>query len=138
MKHKFIVNHDWYFTIEFKLIYVIFKLKEKASEQIMRRRLKDYSNLYKFYKKILNDLVDIHEDSNHKIILNDNITHFNKVLYYLWNFTSTLFDLNKLLKKIKIIWYDIFDWRYVKAFEKIEMHIKVFTNYKMLKSIYEN
>ena len=49
----------------------------------MRRRLKDYSNLYKFYKKILNDLVDIHEDSNHKIILNDNITHFNKVLYYL-------------------------------------------------------
>ena len=32
MKHKLIINHDWYFTTKFKLIYVIFKLKEKASE----------------------------------------------------------------------------------------------------------
>ena len=30
----------------------------------MRRRLKDYSNLYEFYKKILNDLTDIHENSD--------------------------------------------------------------------------
>ena len=64
MKHKFIVNHDWYFTIEFKLIYVIFKLKEKTSEQTMKRRLKNCSNLYEFYKKILNDLINIHENSN--------------------------------------------------------------------------
>ena len=64
MKHKLIINHDWYFTIKFKLIYVIFKLKEKTSEQTMRRRLKDYSNSYEFYKKILNDLIDIHENSN--------------------------------------------------------------------------
>ena len=64
MKHKLIINHDWYFTIKFKLIYVIFKLKEKALEQTMRRRLKSYSNLYEFYKKILNDLTDIHENSD--------------------------------------------------------------------------
>ena len=30
----------------------------------MKRRLKDYSNLYEFYKEILNDLIDIHENSN--------------------------------------------------------------------------
>ena len=30
----------------------------------MKRRLKDYSNSYEFYKKILNDLIDIHENSN--------------------------------------------------------------------------
>ena len=34
-------------------------------------------------------------------MLNDNITYFNKILYRLQNFTSTLFDLNKLLKKNK-------------------------------------
>ena len=64
IKHKLIVNHDWYSMIEFKLIYVIFRLKEKALKQTMRRRLKDYSNLYEYYKEILNDLADIHEDSN--------------------------------------------------------------------------
>ena len=64
MKHKLIINHDWYFTIEFKLIYVIFKLKEKASEQTMKRRLKDCSNLYEYYKKILNDLINIYENSD--------------------------------------------------------------------------
>ena len=30
----------------------------------MKRRLKDYSNSYEFYKKVLNDLTDIHENSN--------------------------------------------------------------------------
>ena len=64
MKYKLIVNHDWYFTIKFKLTYIIFKLKGKALEQTMRRRLRDYSNSYKFYKKILNDLIDIYKNSN--------------------------------------------------------------------------
>ena len=30
----------------------------------MRRRLKDYLNLYEFYKEILNDLIDIYENSD--------------------------------------------------------------------------
>ena len=30
----------------------------------MKRKLRDYSNLYEFYKKILNDLIDIHENLN--------------------------------------------------------------------------
>ena len=30
----------------------------------MKRRLRDFSNLYKFHKKILNDLIDIHENLN--------------------------------------------------------------------------
>ena len=30
----------------------------------MKRRLRDYSNLYEFYKEILNDLIDIHENLN--------------------------------------------------------------------------
>ena len=30
----------------------------------MKRKLKEYSNLYKFYKKILNDLIDIYENSD--------------------------------------------------------------------------
>ena len=64
MKHKLIINHDWYFTIEFKLVYVIFKLKEKALKQTMRRRLRGYLNSYEYYKKILNDLTDIHKNSD--------------------------------------------------------------------------
>ena len=64
MKYKFIINHDWYSIIEFKLIYVIFKLKEKTLKQTMRRRLKDYSNLYIFYAKIINDLINIYENLN--------------------------------------------------------------------------
>ena len=64
MKHKLIINHDCYFTIEFKLIYVIFRLKKKVSKQTIKRRLKDYLNLYEFYKKVLNDLIDIYENLN--------------------------------------------------------------------------
>ena len=30
----------------------------------MKRRLKDYSNLYTFYAKIMNDLIDIYENLN--------------------------------------------------------------------------
>ena len=30
----------------------------------MKRRLKNYSNLYEFYKKIMNDLIDIYENFN--------------------------------------------------------------------------
>ena len=30
----------------------------------MRRRLRDYSNLYEYYKKVLNDLIDIYENSD--------------------------------------------------------------------------
>ena len=30
INYKFIINHDWYFTTEFKLVYIIFKSKEKA------------------------------------------------------------------------------------------------------------
>ena len=30
----------------------------------MRRKLRDYSNLYEFYKEILNDLIDIYENSD--------------------------------------------------------------------------
>ena len=30
----------------------------------MKRRLRGCSNSYEFYKKVLNDLIDIHEDSN--------------------------------------------------------------------------
>ena len=30
----------------------------------MRRRLKGYLNLYEFYKEVLNDLADIHENSD--------------------------------------------------------------------------
>ena len=32
MNYKFIINYNWYFIIEFKLIYVIFKLIEKVSK----------------------------------------------------------------------------------------------------------
>ena len=64
IKHKFIINHNWYFTIEFKLIYIIFRLKEKVSKQTMGRRLKGCSNLYEFYKEVSNDLIDIHENSD--------------------------------------------------------------------------
>ena len=39
-------------------------LKEKALKQIMKRRLKNCSNLYEFYKEILNNLIDIHENSD--------------------------------------------------------------------------
>ena len=28
----------------------------------MRRRLRNYLNLYQFYKEIMNDLINIHED----------------------------------------------------------------------------
>ena len=28
----------------------------------MRRRLRNYSNLYQFYKEIMNDLIDIYEN----------------------------------------------------------------------------
>ena len=30
----------------------------------MKRKLKDCSNLYEFYKKVLNDLIDIYENLN--------------------------------------------------------------------------
>ena len=30
----------------------------------MKRRLKGYSNLYEFYKEVLNDLIDIYESLN--------------------------------------------------------------------------
>ena len=30
----------------------------------MKRKLKDCSNLYEFYREILNDLIDIYENSN--------------------------------------------------------------------------
>ena len=30
----------------------------------MRRRLKNYSNSYQFYKEIMNDLINIHENSD--------------------------------------------------------------------------
>ena len=30
----------------------------------MKRKLKDNSNLYEFYKEILNDLIDIYENLN--------------------------------------------------------------------------
>ena len=30
----------------------------------MKRKLKDCSNLYEFYKEVLNDLIDIHENSD--------------------------------------------------------------------------
>ena len=30
----------------------------------MKRRLRDCSNLYEYYKKVLNDLIDIYENSD--------------------------------------------------------------------------
>ena len=31
---------------------------------MIKRRLKNYSNLYEFYKEIINDLIDIYENLN--------------------------------------------------------------------------
>ena len=67
----------------------------------MKRRLRDYSNLYEFYKEILNDLIDIHENSDRQDNAKRQYDSFQQDIISFIKFYADFIRLEQVIKKNK-------------------------------------
>ena len=67
----------------------------------MRRQLKDYSNSYEFYKKILNDLINIYENSNRQDNVERQYNSFQQNIMLFIKFYVDFIRLKQVIKKNK-------------------------------------
>ena len=67
----------------------------------MKRRLRDCSNLYEFYKKILNDLIDIYENSNRQNNVERQYNSFQQDIISFMKFYADFIRFEQVIKKNK-------------------------------------
>ena len=67
----------------------------------MKRRLKDYSNSYEFYKEVLNDLIDIHENLDQQNNVKRQYDLFQQDIMLFMKFYIDFIRLEQVIEKTK-------------------------------------
>ena len=67
IKQKLLFNKNHYSDNVSQIVYIITRFDDKITNHILTKRRRNAKNLYKFYIKILNQLIEFYENFDRKI-----------------------------------------------------------------------